>query len=154
MVLFDGYRPRIVALDIIQSIQVVSILFMPYFCFRPVRPKLQVSSGRIGEAVRATQRQQYWRYIAETANITGAEWQKALIGEAGNRSPHLQAKRGEFVAPIIRFSRIFHICRPSPISGVRIAAPIVLAQHKEHERIGEAQTPVRCASPIVIELSY
>ncbi len=91
MVLFDGYGPRIVALGINLSIQVVSILFMPYFRFRSVRPKLQASSGRIGEAVRATQRQQYWRYIAENANIIGAAWLTALIGEAGKRSPHLQA---------------------------------------------------------------
>ncbi len=59
----------------------------------------QASSGRIGEAVRVTQRQQYWRYIAETANIAGA-WHMALIGEAGKRWQHLQAKRGKFVAPI------------------------------------------------------
>ncbi len=66
----------------------------------------------------------------------------------------VSAKRGEFVAPIIRFSRIFRIRRASPISGVRIAASIVLAQHKENKRIGEARTPVRRASPIVIELAY
>jgi hypothetical protein len=29
-----------------------------------------------------------------------------------------------------------------------------MAQHKEYERIGEARTPVRRASPIVIELAY
>jgi hypothetical protein len=29
-----------------------------------------------------------------------------------------------------------------------------LAQHKNNERIGEAQTPVRRASPIVIQLAY
>ncbi len=37
---------------------------------------------------------------------------------------------------------------------VQIAAPIILAQHKEHERIGEARTSIRCASPIVIELAF
>ncbi len=36
----------------------------------------------------------------------------------------------------------------------QIAAPIVLALHKEHERIGEASTSMRRASPIVIELAY
>ncbi len=36
----------------------------------------------------------------------------------------------------------------SAIHGVKIAAPIVLTQHKGHERRGEAQTP------IVIELAY
>jgi hypothetical protein len=53
--------------------------------------------------------------------------------------------------PIIRFSWIFHIRCASFISGVRIVAPIVLAQHKEHERIGEARTSMQRASPIVIE---
>jgi hypothetical protein len=37
-----------------------------------------------------------------------------------------------------------------PLSGVRIAVPIVLAQHKEYDRIGEARIPLRCALPIVI----
>ncbi len=153
MVLFDGYRPRIVALDIILSIQVVSILFMPYFCFRSVRAELQAISGRIVEAVRATQRQQYMRYIAETANITGAAWQTALIGEAGKCSPHLQAKRGEFVAPIRSFRGFFYVRCASPIGGVQIVALIVLAQHKENERIGEARLTVRSASPIDIEIA-
>ncbi len=40
------------------------------------------------------------------------------------------------------------------IRGARIVAPIVLAQHKEHERIGEAGTSMRRVSPIVIELTY
>ncbi len=153
MVLIVGYGPRIVALGINLSIQVVSILFMPYFRFRSVRPKLQVSSGRIGEAVRATQRQQYWRYIAENANIIGAEWLTALIGEAGKRSPHLQAKWGEFVAPIRSFRGFFYVRCASPIGGIPIAAPIVLAQHKENERIGEARETICSASPIVIEIA-
>jgi hypothetical protein len=63
-------------------------------------------------------------------------------------------KRGEFVAPLKRFSWIFNIRHASPITGVRIAAPIVLPQHKENEKIGEARTLVRRASPIVIELTY
>jgi hypothetical protein len=33
-------------------------------------------------------------------------------------------------------------------------SPIVLAQHKENERIGEAQINIRSASPIVIEITY
>ncbi len=84
----------------------------------------------------------YWRYIE---SVIGATSIPALKGEAG---------RGKFTAPKIRFSWIFHIRRATPISGVRIVAPIVLAQHEEHERIGEARTPVRRASPIVIELTY
>jgi hypothetical protein len=37
-----------------------------------------------------------------------------------------------------------------PISGVRIAAPIVLAQHKRSERIGKAQKLMCDALPIVL----
>jgi hypothetical protein len=54
---------------------------------------------------------------------------------------------------IIRFLQIFHIRQASPISEVRIAAPILLVQHKGNKRIGKARTPVRRASPIVIELT-
>jgi hypothetical protein len=78
-----------------------------------------------------------------------------LIGKAVRCA--LDAPLGEasaFAAPIFRFLQIFHICRASPISSVRIITLIVLAQHKRNERIGEAQTPVRLASPIVIELAY
>jgi hypothetical protein len=41
-----------------------------------------------------------------------------------------------------------------PIGGVRIAGPIVLAQHKGKERIGKAQATIRCASPVVTEINY
>jgi hypothetical protein len=62
--------------------------------------------------------------------------------------------RDKFVAPIPSFRKIFVICCASPIGGVRIAGPIVLAQHKGNERIGEAQTTIHSASPIVIEIAY
>jgi hypothetical protein len=62
-------------------------------------------------------------------------------------------KWGAFKVPVIIFLRIFHIHRASPISGVRIAAPIVLTHQKGYERIGEAQTPIRHASHIVEELA-
>ncbi len=52
-----------------------------------------------------------------------------------------------------KFSRIFfYIHCASPI-GVRIVEPIVIAQHKGNERIGEAQTNLR-TWPIVIEIAY
>ncbi len=54
MVFFDGYGLHIVALDIILSINVISILLMPFFRFQSVWPKLWASLGRIGEAVQAT----------------------------------------------------------------------------------------------------
>ncbi len=153
MVLIEAQEPRTVALGVLLSFYLDFILVLPYFRFRSVLPKLQVSSGSIGEAVRATQRQQYWRYIAETTNIIGTVWHSALIGEAGERSPHLQAKGSEFVAPIRSFPGFFYVRCASPISRVRIAAPIVQAQHKLNERIGEAQITLRSASPIVIELA-
>ncbi len=53
----------------------------------------------------------------------------------------------------MKFSQIFYVLCASPISGVQIVAPIVLAQHKENERIGEARLTVRSASPIVIEIA-
>jgi hypothetical protein len=51
------------------------------------------------------------------------------------------------------FADFFFVCCASPIGGVRIVAPTILAQHKENERIGEAQTNIRSASPIVIEIA-
>ncbi len=52
-----------------------------------------------------------------------------------------------------KFLRIFFYIRcASPIGRVWIAEPIVLAQHKENERIDEARTPICSASPIVIEI--
>jgi hypothetical protein len=46
------------------------------------------------------------------------------------------------------FTDIFFICRTLSLRGL-IAASIVLTQHKEYVRIGKAQIPMRCASPIV-----
>jgi hypothetical protein len=76
----------------------------------------------------------------------------ALIGEAVRTRRAF--RRSGALSPILRFSRIFHIHRASPISGIRIVAPIVLAQYKSNERIGEARTPVCRTSPIVIQLAY
>ncbi len=91
----------------------------------------------------AVHRKKYWRCNAPFA-----------YRRSGAHSPRLSAKRGAFAVPILRFLRIFHIRRASPISGVRIVSPIILALHKRNERIGKARTPVRRASPIVIELAY
>jgi hypothetical protein len=57
-----------------------------------------------------------------------------------------------FAAPISFFRGFLFICRTSPISGERIAVQLVLAQRKGHERIGEARTSMRRASPIVKEI--
>ncbi len=153
MVLIEAQGPRTVALDILLSFYLDLILVLPYFHFRSVLPKVQASSRTIGEAVRATQRHQYWRYIATTDNIIGAAWNWALMGEAGNRSAHLQAKHSEFVAPIRGFRGFFYVRCASPISGVRITEQTVLAQHEENERIGEARKTIRSALPIVTEIA-
>jgi hypothetical protein len=75
----------------------------------------------------------------------------------------LKAKRGAFAAPIgkaqrihsanEKFSWIFFIRCALPISGERIAGPIVLALHKGNERIGKARRTIRSASPIGIEIA-
>ncbi len=74
--------------------------------------------------------------MANGANRQSGETFAAPIGEAGQiRSANM------------KFSRT------SPIGGIRMAAPIVLAQHKENERIGEARVTICSASPIVIEIA-
>jgi hypothetical protein len=62
----------------------------------------------------------YWRCVAFGANRQSGETLAAPICEAGRiRSANM------------KFSRIFYVRCASPISGVRISAPIVLAQYKE-----------------------
>jgi hypothetical protein len=68
----------------------------------------------------------------------------APIGEAGR-----------ICSANMKFSQIFFYVRcASPIGGVRIVAPKVLAQHKKNERIGKTQLTIRSTSPIVIEIAY
>jgi hypothetical protein len=38
-----------------------------------------------------------------------------------------------------KIREVFYVHRTSPVSGIKIAAPKVLGQHIEHERIGEAR---------------
>jgi hypothetical protein len=54
--------------------------------------------------------------------------------------------------PIRSFYGFFKVRCASPVGGTGIAGPLVLALHKENERIGEVRTTIRSASPIVIEL--
>ncbi len=138
MVLFDGYGPRIVALENSLSFQMVSILFLPFFCFWSVLPKLQASLGRIGEAVQATQRQQSGAIcVAATADVIGAVWYPALINKVGNIHPANQ-----------KFLRFFFF------AALRLfAGPIVLVKHKENERIGKVRKTICSALPIVIEIA-
>ncbi len=80
MVLIEAQVPRTVALGILLSYYLDFIQILPYFRFRSVLPNLQASSGEISEALRATQRQMYWRYIE---SVIGARSISALKGEAG-----------------------------------------------------------------------
>ncbi len=85
--------------------------------------------------------------------VIGATSISALKGEAGrlccaNRRNASNSQRQYKV-----FADFFYVRCASPISRVRIAAPIVLAQHKDNERIGEARKTIRSALPIVIEIA-
>jgi hypothetical protein len=87
------------------------------------------------------------KYILPTYLPTLRLWAKqgifaAHIGEAG-----------QICSANNKFSRIFFCCA-SPIGGVQITGLIVLAKLKRNERIGEAQTTIRSASHIVIEIAY
>jgi hypothetical protein len=62
-------------------------------------------------------------------------------------------KAGQIRSTSKKFCGFFYVRCASPICGARIAGPIVLALHKENERIGEVRTTIRSASPIVIEIA-
>ncbi len=93
-----------------------------------------------------------WRCIA-VANVIGAGWHPALIYKVGNACAHIGKTRPIHSASN-KFSRIFSIRCALSFSGVRFAVPIGLVQHKGNKRIGEAQTSICRASPIVIEIAY
>ncbi len=79
-----------------------------------------------------------------TANIIGAAWHPALIGKARR-----------ICSDSKKFLQNFFFLRCAlPIGRVRIAEPIVLAQHKRNERIGEARMTTLSTSPIVLEIAY
>jgi hypothetical protein len=64
-------------------------------------------------------------------------------------------KAGQICSANKKFLRILftYLRCASPIGGARIAGPIILAQHKENERIGEARITILSSSPIVIEIA-
>ncbi len=63
-------------------------------------------------------------------------------------------KAGQIRSANTKFSWIFFIRCTLSIGRVRVAGPIVLAQHKGNKRIGEVRRTVGGASPIVIEIAY
>ncbi len=88
-----------------------------------------------------------------TSDVAPTYWRYIEILLALRRSLRLKVKWGAFAVPIgeaqrirsanYKFHGFFFIRCASPTSRVRIAAPIVLVQHKEHERIGEVRTSIR-----------
>ncbi len=91
------------ALGILLSFYLDFILVLPYFRFRSVLLNLQASSEKKSELVRATQRQQNWRYIAATAKFIGAAWYLALIGKVGRiRSTNTKFSRIFFMFAALR----------------------------------------------------
>jgi hypothetical protein len=52
------------------------------------------------------------------------------------------------------FLWIFLFAVLSLINGLKIAVPIILVQHKRHERLGDALTPLRHVSLSGTELDY
>ncbi len=66
----------------------------------------------------------------------------------------LKAVLGTFAAPTGKFRGFFLMNMLRLFSRVKIAAPIVLAQHKGHERIGRARRRACYALPGVTELPY
>ncbi len=143
--------PQIVALDIIFSFQFAFILFLAYFHFRSVLRNLQASSGKTCEALRAPQHQLYWRYIETLLEL--------------RYTLHLKAKRSDFSGPIGKAREfaapIISFCGFFLFDALRLLAEYE-SQRQQYwrsiketkEYLGEARTPFRCASPIVIEIAY
>jgi hypothetical protein len=91
------------------------------------------------------------RYKRRSSNSNGAiivESAADIIVAA--LRPALISKAGCIRTGNTRNSRFFIW----PTGRVRIAAPIGLVQHKEHERIGEAQKAIQGTLPFVLEIAY
>jgi hypothetical protein len=93
-------------------------------------------------------------YSSPTVDIIGTVWHPALIGKSRNARCAYRQSGVNSQGQLEVFAVFFFIPCASFISRVWIAGPIVLVQHKGNERIGEAPTSIRRASPIVIEISF
>ncbi len=153
MVLIEAQVSQTVALGILLSFYLDFILILPYFRFWPVLPKLQVSSGKIGEAVRATQYQKYLHHIDVTAYINGAASCPALIGEAGHTLQTNRRSEAKLQCQQVVFADFCLFTALRLLAAHESQRQQLLAQHKEHERIGEARTYMCRASPIVLKLA-
>jgi hypothetical protein len=85
--------------------------------------------------------------------VSSAKLLRVRKGEAGRLRRASRQSTANSKRQLEVFVDFFFRCT-SPFSGELIAGPIVLAQHKGDERIGEARTTVRSASPIIIEFAY
>jgi hypothetical protein len=114
----NGVDPRVQALDhgaghyFLVLVRLHLVLTILYFRFRSVLPNLWTNRRSATSGVAPTYR-----------NVIGATLLPALKGEAG----HLR-NANRIRSANSKFSRIFSRCS-SPTGGVRIAAPVVLAQH-------------------------
>ncbi len=91
--------------------------------------------------------------IMSTVLTLGAVLHPALKDEAGC-PPHNYRRSRAHSCANTEVSKIFVIHCASHVGGARIAVPILLAQDKGNQRIGEAWIPICSASPIVIEIVY
>ncbi len=117
-------NPQIVALDIVFSFLFAFILFLAYFRFRSALPNIQASSGK---QVKRYKRHRLWRHI-ETLLVLHCTLR--LKGKHGAFAA-LTGEGQQIRSAKYKVLRIFFIRCASPTGGVQIAAPIVLAQHKE-----------------------
>jgi hypothetical protein len=85
--------------------------------------------------------------------IIGAILFPALKGEAGRLHSPNKRSAANSQRQLEVFADFFFRCA-LPIGRDRIMGSIVLALHNDNERKGEAQTTIRSASPIVIEIVY
>ncbi len=77
----------------------------------------------------------------------------ADIGEAGALTAHT-GEAWPICCAYDENLQIFLLLHTLPLSGVKIAEPIVLAESKGHKRIGKAQKRMHHASPIVYNRTH
>jgi hypothetical protein len=76
-----------------------------------------------------------------------------LIGE-GENTRHAYRRSGSNLQRQEVFADFLNIYCVLPFGGVRIAGPIVMAQHKGNERINKVRPPILRVLSVVIEITY
>jgi hypothetical protein len=115
-------------------------LLFSYFCSYSSLPNYRESSRKISKAVCDVAPIILVQYIIRRRTPHFKETRGALTLPIGGA--------GAFAAQITKICRFFYLHHTSPVSGAKIAAPMELAQGKEHEKIGEAGKLFRRTSPI------